>query len=178
MNSRLKNTLPFGLTILATILDQMTKYFIVASIPENTQRWSFLGGFFRIIHQKNLGAAFSMGSTLTDIPRLLFFIVLPLGVLAAVVVFYFTAKDLRYSQKWLLAGILGGGLGNMIDRIFRPGGVVDFLSVKFYGLFGLDYFPTFNVADSFVTVCGILFVLIYIINDRQNKDAERKTDGQ
>jgi signal peptidase II len=55
-----------------------------------------------------------------------------------------------------VAGIIGGGVGNLIDRVFRPEGVVDFIDVRFFGLFGLDRWPTFNVADSSVVVCGAL----------------------
>ncbi|HOX92234.1 MAG TPA: signal peptidase II, partial [Spirochaetales bacterium] len=71
-----------------------------------------------------------------------------------------TAADNAGDQPALqgaeLAGIIGGGMGNILDRIFRADGVVDFLSVKFYGLFGLERWPTFNVADATVVVCGIL----------------------
>jgi len=58
-----------------------------------------------------------------------------------------------------VAGIIGGGLGNLIDRIFRPQGVVDFISVNFYGFLGFSRWPTFNIADSSVVVCGILLFL-------------------
>ena len=60
-------------------------------------------------------------------------------------------------------GIVGGGLGNLIDRFFRAEGVVDFIDLKFYGLFGLERWPTFNVADSAVVVCGLLLIISFII---------------
>jgi signal peptidase II len=72
-------------------------------------------------------------------------------------------------QRWVLCGIVGGGIGNVIDRIFRPEGVVDFVSVKFYGLFGLERWPTFNVADSSVVVCAILLVVSTIVIDSRRK---------
>jgi signal peptidase II len=78
-----------------------------------------------------------------------------MGVL---VVYYFKTDELSTVQRWALCGIVGGGLGNLIDRIWRPEGVIDFMSVKFYGLFGLERWPTFNVADSSIVVCGILLV--------------------
>ena len=53
----------------------------------------------------------------------------------------------------------------MIDRIFRSLRVVDFISVKFYGLFGLERFPTWNVADSAVVVSVILLLLSFIIKE-------------
>jgi signal peptidase II len=61
-------------------------------------------------------------------------------------------------QRWAITGIIGGGAGNLIDRIFRPDGVVDYISVKFYGLFGFDRWPTFNIADASVVVCVFLFL--------------------
>ena len=60
-------------------------------------------------------------------------------------------------------GIIGGGLGNLIDRFFRKEGVVDFIDVKFYGLFGLERWPTFNVADSAVVVFGLILVISFIV---------------
>ena len=53
----------------------------------------------------------------------------------------------------------------MIDRLFRSLRVVDFVSVKFYGLFGLERFPTWNVADSAVVVSVILLLLSFIIKE-------------
>ena len=68
------------------------------------------------------------------------------------------------------------GFGNIFDRIFRPEGVVDFIDVKFYGLFGMERFPTFNVADSFVMVCAILLVISVISQvakeEKKNKSEE------
>ena len=72
------------------------------------------------------------------------------------------SNDFTKLQRWAIAGIVGGGIGNLIDRIFRPEGVVDFIDVKFYGLFGMERWPTFNVADSAVVVCGILLIVSFI----------------
>ena len=72
---------------------------------------------------------------------------------------YFRSDEINPFQRWCVAGIVGGGIGNIIDRFFRPEGVLDFLDFKFYGLFGLERWPTFNVADSAVVVCGLLLIL-------------------
>ena len=77
----------------------------------------------------------------------------------------------------MVVGIIGGGIGNLIDRIFRAEGVVDFIDVKFYGLFGMERWPTFNVADSAVVVCGILLIVSFIamtIKDIKSKKEESK----
>jgi signal peptidase II len=64
-------------------------------------------------------------------------------------------------------GIIGGGIGNIIDRIFRTDGVVDFVSVKFYGLLGMDRWPTFNVADSSVVVCFLILLVTMLIPKKE-----------
>lgn len=64
--------------------------------------------------------------------------------------------------------ILGGGVGNIIDRIFRPLGVVDFIDVRFYGLFGLERWPTFNIADSAIVVGGILLIISLLTSIRRD----------
>lgn len=149
---------PFALTAAVIALDQITKMAVVASIKPGRIGWRALGDFFWLVHQKNTGAAFSMGDGLSEPLRVIILIVVPLALMAALCVYYFKTDELTGLQRWALCGIVGGGVGNIVDRIFRAEGVIDFLSVKFYGLFGLERWPTFNVADSAVVVCGILLV--------------------
>lgn len=161
----LKNKLlPLILTVLVILVDQVTKFLVVKFIPPYTVGMSFLGDFFRIIHVYNPGIAFSLGHTLSQNFRAILFAFLPLIVLIIVLVIYFKNDDFTKLQRWAICGILGGGFGNLIDRFFRSEGVVDFLDVKFYGLFGLERWPTFNVADSAVVVCGILLIISFIIS--------------
>ena len=68
--------------------------------------------------------------------------------------------------------LVGGGLGNYVDRIFRPAGVVDFLDFKFYGIFGLERWPTFNVADMTVVISGILLFISFLIPTRKTGDTQ------
>ena len=157
--------------------DQITKFLVVKNIPLYTIKFSFFGDLLRIVHVRNLGAAFSMGSNLASSFRAILLSFLPLVVLIFALVIYFRSNDFSYYQRWLICGILGGGFGNIFDRIFRPEGVVDFIDVKFFGLFGMERFPTFNVADSFVMVCAILLVISVInqmVREEKNKKAEEK----
>lgn len=154
--------LPLALTIAVFVLDQATKLLIVKNIPPYTIGASFFGDFLRIIHVYNPGIAFSMGNNLPDTMRGLLFAIVPLIVLALVLVVYFRNEDFTPFQRWAVAGIIGGGLGNIYDRFFRPEGVVDFIDVKFYGLFGLERWPTFNVADAAVLVCGFLLIISFV----------------
>ena len=94
---------------------------------------------------------------------------MPLVVVGLVISIYFRNKDFNQLQRWAIMGIVGGGLGNIIDRIFRSEGVIDFIDVKFYGLFGLQRWPTFNVADAAVVVCGILLFISFIITAKKKQ---------
>ena len=165
-----KRYLPFVLSGCIIILDQITKYLVSANIEYRHIGVRIFGDFIWIIHTRNLGVAFSLGNSLPELARRILFIVFPLIIMVLVVVYYFKAKDLTVGMRWAFAGILGGGLGNQIDRIFRRDGVVDFLSVKFYGILGMERFAAFNVADSSIVVCGILLVILIIVQERKNRE--------
>lgn len=167
------NLLPFILTVLVVLLDQITKILVVKYIPIYTIGAQFFGDFFRIIHVANTGVAFSFGATWSETIRHIMFSLMPLVVIILVIVVYFRNDTFTKIQRWAICGIIGGGLGNLIDRIFRSEGVVDFLDVKFYGLFGLERWPTFNVADSAVVVCGIMLIISFIVSMiKENKETK------
>ena len=155
--------LPLILTVVVIVLDQISKVLVCRFIPVNTIGAQFFGDFLRIIHVRNPGVAFSFGAGWSDALRRVAFSVIPVIVLGIVLSVYFKNDEFTKFQRWSICGIVGGGLGNIIDRILRPAGVVDFIDVKFYGLFGLERWPTFNIADSAVVVCGIMLVLSFII---------------
>ena len=144
------------LALAAAILltDLVTKIVVVATI-EPGEDIRLLGGALYLTQLRNMGAAFSFAEGAT----LLFSLV---AVVVAVVIVR-TARRM-YSTGWAvtLGLVLGGALGNLIDRIFRDpgflrGGVVDFLSV-----FGPDgsVWPVFNVADSAIVCGGLLGALL------------------
>jgi len=167
-----KRILWVSLILDIIILDQISKWFIVKYIPVNTIAWQWMGDFFRLIHVRNTGAAFSMGGQWPYWLRFGIFTVFPVLVLAMLVYYLVSDEKLGRLQCMSLAGIAGGGMGNLIDRIGRPEGVVDFLDFKFYGLFGLQRWPTFNVADLCVVIAGILLLISYVIEERKNKKKE------
>ncbi|MBR0319376.1 MAG: signal peptidase II [Spirochaetia bacterium] len=153
--------LPFILTLAVVLLDQLTKWLITVFIPIHGIGASFMGGFFRIIHARNTAIAFSIGTDMPQALKIILFSAVPLIVLGVIAFYLLKTDSLTKLQRWAACGILGGGAGNLVDRIFRPLGVVDFLDVKFYGLFGLDRWPTFNVADAAIVVCGFLLVISF-----------------
>ncbi len=166
--------LPLVLSVAIILIDQLTKSLVIKNVPLGTIYCSLFGDFFRIIHVTNLGAAFSLGNGLSSMWRFVSLCIVPLVVLLAVLVAFFITKELSQTQRWFIAGILGGGFGNLIDRFFRPDGVVDFIDIKFYGLFGLERWPTFNIADSAVLICEIALVISFIFSTSKKTEKEKE----
>ncbi len=173
MSDKGKRYLPFSLSLLVIVLDQLTKLWVIRTIPENTIGFTFFGDFLWIVHVRNNAVAFSLGENVPVALKYVFFVCLPLVIMALVafmIVSRRTDKEFSVLQKWCLGGILGGGLGNLIDRVFRSLRVVDFISVKFYGLFGLERFPTWNVADSAVVISVGLLIISMIAGELKKKE--------
>ena len=158
--------LPFLLSGFIILSDQLVKGFIVKHWSDSRILDVFGNDLLWIIHVRNKAIAFSLGHNLPDSLRPLLFIVLPIIVLGFLLGYYVRSKEFSNFQRWLFAGILGGGIGNILDRIFRPDGVVDFISVKFYGILGMERWPTFNIADASVVVCGIILLISSLISPK------------
>lgn len=158
------------------MLDQVTKALVVRFIPRLASSpgavIELLGKYVRLIHVRNPAIAFSLGAGLSGSARGVLFSILPLFVIVLVYVIYFRSNDFTRCQRWAICGILGGGIGNLIDRFFRPDGVVDFIDCYFFGIFGLERWPTFNIADSAVVICGVLFVVSAIVQIRRGGGAQ------
>ena len=144
------------LAAVVLLADLVTKLVVVATI-EPGEDIRLLGGALYLTNLRNTGAAFSFAEGFTVLFTLI-------AVVVSVVIVR-TARKL-HSTGWAVALglVLGGALGNLVDRIFRDpgflrGGVVDFLSV-----FGPDgsVWPVFNVADSAIVCGGILGVVLAI----------------
>ena len=146
-------------------LDQWTKYLTVAADKAGNLPSGSILGIFHITYAENPGGAWSMFEG-------------QIWLFAAVMVLFIGAIALLIWKKWLtsklewwcLAAILGGGIGNMIDRL-RCGYVRDMICFDFVN------FPIFNVADCFITV-GCFILLIYVLFfDRKRSANEEKTDA-
>jgi signal peptidase II len=153
--------------IVVFLLDQTTKWMIVNKIPLHEAR-SVIGEFFQITSHRNRGAAFSI---LQD--QRWFFVVVTLIVMVGIV--WYIRRTIREGKKLLsfaLSLLLGGALGNFLDRALF-GEVVDFLQFRFqFTLFGkeIDYiYPIFNVADSAIVVGVLLIFVDSIIAWRKEK---------
>ena len=160
------------LSIIIILIDQISKTFIVKNIEVNTLGYSFFNDFLRIIHVRNNAIAFSIGHNLDYPIRLVLFIIIPIFVLFYIFYLMYYEKELNITnfQKWLFAGFIGGGVGNLIDRIFRDFQVVDFMSNKVYGFLGFERWPTWNFADARVVVCGVLMILSLLYGYLRKKE--------
>jgi signal peptidase II len=139
---------------VAVVVDQVTKWYVRQHFTLY-ESISVIDSFFRITYARNAGGAFGLLNQGARAWRLPFFL---LASCVAVVVLLMFVRRVRPGQWWLivaLGGILGGALGNLIDRMMS-GEVTDFLDV-----YWRDYhWPTFNVADSCITI-GMLILVVY-----------------
>lgn len=137
------------IAVFAIIADQITKYIVVQNI-ELYETVPFINGFMSFYHTRNTGAAFSMLSE----HRWVFMV---FSFLSMGLIVYLLVKEYRRHMllNIALSMVLGGGIGNMIDRV-RLGYVVDFFHTDFMN------FAVFNVADCFITV-GAVLLGIYVI---------------
>lgn len=135
---------------LILAIDQASKWMVASTMAES-QSIPVLGDFFRLTYIHNRGAAFGIdvGSPLLH----LFFSLAALGALGWM---FHTAPPGARLLRCSLSMVLGGALGNIVDRV-RLEKVVDFFD---FGLGDLRW-PVFNVADSFVTVGIFLLILTY-----------------
>lgn len=174
-----KKLVPLILVILVVLLDQLTKLIVTDTIPLYEIGSSFFGGFLRIVHVNNPGIAFSIGQGWSLAVRGILFRIIPLIVIIVVLGVYMRNDDFSTLQRWSIAGIIGGGFGNLIDRFFRTEGVVDFIDFQWFGIAKAPFkflrwerWPTFNIADSAVVVCGILLLLSFIISVKKSRGKE------
>lgn len=134
---------------LIVLVDQATKAVVVSNLNLYEVK-PVLEGFFNITYITNTGAAFGFMAG-SDKWRHIFFQIISIVALCGLVYLYRSSHNRSYSLLWGISLVFGGALGNLIDRI-RYKSVVDFLD--FY--VGRYHWPAFNIADSAITVGGIL----------------------
>jgi signal peptidase II len=151
------------IAVAVILLDQATKRVIVGTLRLG-QGLPVVPGFFDLVFVLNPGAAFSFLATLPDSVRNPFFITI--SVTAVILILVYRTRHLQQHElaSLSLALILGGAIGNLIDRL-RYGMVVDFLLVHVYEY----HWPAFNVADSAISVGVTLMVLDMLLEWRREK---------
>ncbi len=146
-----------------SVIDQVIKFFIEKDLRP-VEEIPFIDGFLHWEYVRNTGAAFGSFSDKTTLLSIITGIIILAGIVAIILK--------KINHKFLLVTavmIISGGLGNLIDRVFR-GYVVDFICVEF-----ID-FPVFNFADILVT-CGAFLLMGYMIFDIYKDYKLKKSKG-
>ena len=136
--------------VIAAVLDQLSKLWVVNNIPLHGEI-PVLSGIFHLTYAQNTGAAWSVLSGMQWL-FLLIFLAFTLGI-----IWEFSKKRWPFTtfDRWCIAVVYAGGLGNIIDRI-RLGYVVDMIEVEFIN------FPVFNLADCCIT-CGCIALVVHLV---------------
>ena len=144
--------LPYAVFIAAVVAaDQFAKYLTVANIPLFSDV-PFIPGLLQLTYVQNTGAAFSSFQGQQWLFAVMFVI------FTGVILWEFFKKPMPFTklERWCIAAVYAGGLGNMIDRV-RLGYVVDMIETTFME------FPVFNVADCFIT-CGCILLMAHLFH--------------
>ncbi|MDP9092075.1 MAG: signal peptidase II [Actinomycetota bacterium] len=162
---------------IAIGLDAISKVVVAAHFrggPQYHPPIRLLGGAIYLVETRNSGAAFSLGTGAT--------VVLTIVALAVVAFILRTASRMR-STGWAVALglVLGGAIGNLIDRIFRAPGVGRGHVVDWISLFSNDgrVWPIFNLADSAIVCGAVLSALLALLGiDIDGRSARARADGK
>ena len=154
----------YGIFVALIVLaDQVTKFLTVSNIA----LWDavpFIPGLLQLTYVQNTGAAFSS----FEGQQWLFAVIF--AVFTGLVIWEYKKNTMGFKpfERWCIAAIYGGGLGNMIDRV-RMGYVVDMIETTFME------FPVFNVADCFIT-CGCILLMVHLVLFNKDfwKDEKKK----
>ena len=141
-------------SIIVILSDQALKFFVKAHLPFS-RSVPILGNYIKLTYVKNSGAAFSFFSGYST-----WLVIIGLAVAALVIYFHRRLPQKNYLLQFALAAILGGSMGNIIDRIFFHA-VIDYID--------LTYWPIFNLADIMINV-GIA-TIFYAVIIKGNKNA-------
>jgi signal peptidase II len=160
-----KKLFPYlGLMILIILIDQWSKLYIDSHFRLG-EGLSVIDGFFNLAYARNTGAAFSFGADYVSWQRYLFLLILPVAACIFLFVALYRALDKSKLLCVTYTLILGGAIGNLIDR-FRLGYVIDFLDFYYKDW----HFATFNIADTSISIAAGLLIIDAIINRKSSKE--------
>jgi signal peptidase II len=151
----IKKYWPMALSFMGILLgDFVTKDYIMTHFPLYYSH-VVIPGFFNLVHIQNKGVAFGILGGAAPIWRDILLLLLPIVSMSGILIFAFCYPHQKKGSLLSLGGILGGALGNLIDR-FRFRAVIDFLDVYC----GNYHWPAFNIADSAITI-GVFFLAAF-----------------
>lgn len=158
------------ISVIALLIDQITKAWVMSNFSLGESR-DFINGLLNLVYIHNQGAAWG---TLSGKRWLLIGITLAVMIVCIVLI----VKNFTKSKLfvWSMCLVVSGGIGNLIDRIFRDGNVIDFLQFDFY-----KSFPIFNFADCCIVVGAGLLILNFLlesISEYKEKKALTVDNGE
>lgn len=149
----------FIVTLLLVGIDQLVKFLVMTNLPMNTSV-TMIPGIIGLTYVRNTGAAFSMFAGMR------WPLIAITGAVILFMIYVLVAKKVTHPfGVWSLIFVLGGALGNMVDRVLY-GSVVDMFEVLFIN------FAVFNVADIFVVCGGIAFCIYFLIYHGEDTNNE------
>jgi signal peptidase II len=153
---RRRLALVYGTALVVLVLDQLTKWLVVERLA-GREPVRIVGSFVQLRYTTNPGGAFSL---LTGFP--LFFGIMAIAVMVAIGVY---ARRTTFAPTLFTLGLLlGGALGNFADRLLRGEGLLDGEVVDFVDV---GSFPVFNLADSCISVGGVVLALLLSRAEKQ-----------
>ena len=188
-NTKFYNKRPFHVAVIvfSIVADQLTKLWAVSRFTDEAGNFTYekipvIGELVRFQLVYNKGAAFSSRpqDLMPFLPPWLFFLLISIVAAFALAWFYKSIDKRDYLSRLGVVMILGGAVGNFIDRM-RMQMVVDFIDCDIPDIHIMDFnmvrFPTFNVADSFVTVGVALVILSPVILRKLHKQIKEEKDA-
>ena len=128
---------------------------------------SYWNGFFELTFAKNEGAFLSLGTNLEPTLRLILLTIIPGLVLVGLMIYLLRSDKLSLPENIAFGLIAAGGIGNIVDRIIQ-GYVVDFMVLEAFGW----HTGVFNIADNYIVIGILLFIVAYFIKARKDKKAQ------
>jgi signal peptidase II len=157
--------------LVVLVLDQLTKWWIASNLEVGKSFW-IIEGFVRLRHTHNTGAAFGIFQDSTGVLS-----ILSLVIISGILIAFVRWGNLSKLSVFAAGLIVGGALGNLVDRV-RLGYVVDFIDVynPHLDIGGTIYtFPVFNVGDSGITIGVILIMIGLLFGKEEQRLAERQS---
>lgn len=159
------------LALAVLVLDQWTKWLVEIHLPPPISH-PIIPGFLNLTHVQNTGVAFGLFASHGAAGGAWILVALALLALSAVAVYFYLAPLENRLLLVSLTLIIGGAIGNLIDRLAR-GAVTDFIDVYI----GAHHWPAFNVADSAITIGISLMVLDSVLAHRRQPDTDAATSN-
>ncbi len=162
----------FVVVVLVALLDQVTKYWVASAMGLH-ESIPVVAGFFSITYVRNPGAAFGFLAGASPLFRSAFFLAVTIAAIILIIHYIRGSEGKEPVLLYSLALILGGAVGNLIDRV-RLGEVIDFLDVYVSSY----HWPAFNVADSAISIGAVLIVVqLFRRRDAAGERGEKEDKG-